>query len=170
MIAQLQLESKPHLLALDLGLRFGWACYTAEAHIVAYGSHHCASRAKLKNIAWATLSRLPRESSLYIEGGGPLLDVWRREANRRGIEVFTLHAEMWRADCLLPREQKRGSTAKRRAQEIARTLITHRASSAPTSLRHDAAEATLLGWWAIYQREWISYKQFQAGLRGESEL
>jgi hypothetical protein len=151
MIANLELESRPHLLALDLGLRFGWACYTEEARLVAYGSHHCASRAKLKNIAWMTLNKLPENSLLYIEGGGILLPVWTREATRRSIEVQTLSAELWRADCLLPREQKTGSSAKRRAQEIARSLITQQSGRAPISLRHDTAEATLLGWWALYQ-------------------
>ena len=160
----MRLEARPHLLALDLGLRFGWACYDGDAKLVAYGSHHCASRAKLKNIAWSTLSKLPADSLLYIEGGGELLPVWTREAERRGVETYSLAAELWRADCLLPREQARGSVAKQRAQSLAKPLITQRADRAPTSLRHDTAEATILGWWALYQQEWISPEQFRQGL------
>ena len=165
MITNLQLEARPHLLALDLGLRFGWACYTDTAKLVAYGSHHCAKRAKLKSIAWSTLSKLPPESQLYIEGGGVLLDVWCKEARRRDVSYHALHAERWRADCLLPRDQKSGAAAKRKAQTLSRVLITARSGQAPTALRHDTAEATLMGWWALYQRAWISAEAFKQGLK-----
>ena len=164
MITNLQLEDQPHLLALDLGLRFGWACYTDDARLIAYGSHHCAKRAKLKSIAWSTLSKLPTGSEVYIEGGGVLLDVWCKEARRRQVICHVLHAERWRADCLLPRDQQSGASAKRKAQTLSRTIITTQSGQAPISLRHDTAEATLMGWWALYQSEWISPTEFKQGL------
>lgn len=164
MITNLKLEARPHLLALDLGLRFGWACYTDEAHLVAYGSHHCAKRAKLKSIAWAALSKLPVGSEIYIEGGGVLLDTWCKEAHRRELICHVLHAERWRADCLWPRDLQSGSSAKRKAQQLSKAIITAQSGHAPTALRHDTAEATLMGWWALYQSEWISANDFKQGL------
>lgn len=165
MITHLELEARPHVLALDLGLRFGWACYRDDGVIVAYGSHHCGQRAKLKSIAWSALRSLPEESMLYIEGGGELLEAWLKIARRRSIETVVRSAEDWRQDCLIPRDQRSGEVAKRRAVEIARGLIRARAGQAPTSLRHDAAEATLFGWWALYQREWVTPAEFKEGLR-----
>ena len=164
MISNLKLEERPHLLALDLGLSFGWACYTDDARLITYGSHHCAKRAKLKSIAWSALSKLPSGSEVYIEGGGVLLSIWHKEARRRNLTCHLLHAERWRAECLLPRDQQSGALAKRKAQTLARPLIISCAGQAPTSLRHDTAEATLMGWWALYQSEWISAVQFKRGL------
>ncbi|MEO0326473.1 MAG: hypothetical protein AAF447_26235 [Myxococcota bacterium] len=44
--------------------------------------------------------------------------------------------------------------AKRAGGALARTLIAASDAPAPTSLRHDAAEAICLGWWAAGVLGW----------------
>ena len=66
-------QQLPHLLAIDLGLRFGWACYEKSGKLVSYGSHHCAQANKLKQLSYQAVKGLPEGSILAIEGGGEYL-------------------------------------------------------------------------------------------------
>ena len=80
-----------------------------------------------------------------------------REAEKKGIPVTQISAEQWRKDLLLPRQQRSGKQAKLVADELAREIIAKSAVSKPTSLRHDAAEAILIGTWAIENAEVVPY-------------
>jgi len=97
----------------------------------------------------------PDTTRLVVEGGGPLAKIWRAEADPRGIVVQQVFAEEWRALFLLPREQRSGEEAKRIAAQLARNVIEWSGARRPTSLRHDAAEAILIGLWGVLSAGWL---------------
>ncbi len=86
---------------------------------------------------------------LVIEGGGSLADVWLREGEKQGLTITQVQAEAWRKDLLLPRQQRTGKRAKQVADELAREIIENSGAAKPKSLRHDAAEAILVGFWKL---------------------
>jgi len=65
-------------------------------------------------------------------------------------------AEEWRSLFLLPREQRSGEQAKRVADTIARRVVEWSDAPRPTSLRHDAAEAILIGLWGVMRVGWLT--------------
>jgi hypothetical protein len=99
---------------------------------------------------------------VVIEGGGALASVWADEANRLGLDVRHVSAETWRRAFLYPREHRTGEIAKRTAHELARRVIEWSGAQRPTSLRHDAAEAILIGLWGVLQLGWL--EELPAGL------
>lgn len=136
------------LLAVDLGLRIGWALYAADGRLLRYGSQHFGTRAQLKRAAYAMLSSHPGLRVVALEGGGDVALPWVREAERRSLRVLQVHAGAWRDALLIPRERRSGERAKLSADGIARRIVETSGAPRPTSLRHDAAEAILLGHWA----------------------
>jgi hypothetical protein len=94
-------------------------------------------------------------SHLVVEGGGALAAPWADEATGRGIEVRWVTAETWRRAFLYPREQRSGPIAKRNADDLARRVIEWSGAKRPTSLRHDAAEAILIGLWGVLDLGWL---------------
>ena len=139
------------LLAIDLGLRCGWAAFNEEGRLLVYGSRHFGNRTTLRKAIPRILDDYPQLSSLVIEGGGDLLIPWEKEARRRGIAVRQVMGEEWRKTMLHPCERQTGKDAKGAADGIARDVIERSGAKRPTSLRHDAAEAILVGAWAAAQ-------------------
>jgi hypothetical protein len=92
---------------------------------------------------------------VVLEGGGPVADVWEREAARRALPVLRVSAQDWRARLLYAREQRSGGLAKDAADGLARRVIEWAGAPRPTSLRHDAAEAVLLGLWGVVEVGWL---------------
>jgi hypothetical protein len=136
------------LLAIDLGLRCGWAAFAAEGRLVAYGSRHFANRTTLRKAIPQILHGYPDLALLVIEGGGDLFIPWEKEAARRGVAVKQVMGEDWRKTLLLPYQRRSGADAKAAADGLARDVIERSGAKRPTSLRHDAAEAILVGAWA----------------------
>ncbi len=144
------------LLAVDLGIRTGFACYNRAGQLVWYRSHNYGSLARLRRGSSGQLAEISDLSVLVLEGGGPIADVWEREATRRDLELIRTSAEVWRAKLLYAREQRTGEQAKAVADELARRVIEWSDAPRPTSLRHDAAEAILLGLWAVVELGWLA--------------
>jgi len=142
-------HSAPTLLSVDCGLKTGLALYTLGGELLWYRSHNLGNLARLKRAAWQLLTGIAGLTHLVVEGGGPLAEVWVKTGERRGLAVTLLQAERWRNDLLLPRQQRSGKQAKQVADELAREIIARTGAAKPTSLRHDAAEAILVGWWAV---------------------
>jgi hypothetical protein len=94
-------------------------------------------------------------SHLVIEGGGALASLWADEALAREVDVRSVSAEVWRSEFLYPREQRSGDQAKRVADDLARRIIEWSGARRPTSLRHDAAEAILIGLWRVLELGWL---------------
>ena len=145
----------PSLLAIDLGLRTGLAVYGSDGKLRRYGSHNFGSAARLRRGVVSVLAEPIDLERIYIEGGGPLADIWVREAERRGISVRLVSAETWRRALLYEREQRNGDQAKRVADTLARRVIAWSGATRPTALRHDTAEAILIGLWGVLDAGWL---------------
>jgi hypothetical protein len=145
----------PSLLAVDLGLRTGLAAWDAETGLRWYRSQNFGTPARLRRAVSGILSDVPGLERVVVEGGGPLAEIWEREAERRRLRVRRIAAETWRTRLLLPREQRTGARAKGHADEVARRVIEWSSASRPTSLRHDAAEAVLIALWGALDAGWL---------------
>lgn len=143
------------LLAVDLGVRTGLACYGDDGRLRWYRSHNFGAAARLRRAIPALLETPPDLARVVIEGGGALADAWESEAERRAITVQRVSAEEWRGVFLLPREQRSGAQAKDVASRLARRVIEWSDAPRPTSLRHDAAEAILVGLWGVLSAGWL---------------
>lgn len=143
------------LLAVDLGVRTGLALYGRAGRLIWYRSKNFGSAAGLKRGVKAVLDETGDLTWLIIEGGGHLAEIWEREAEWRGVAVRQISAGDWRSHFLLPREQHSGSQAKRVADDLARQVIDWSGAPRPTSLRHDAAEAILVGLWGVLEVGWL---------------
>ncbi len=152
------------VLAVDLGLRSGLACFGAAGRLLWFRSTNFGTRARLKRGAYTLLSEAHAAGQpitrLIVEGGGDLAPPWLHEAARRGIFTRQIHAHTWREAFLLDREQRSGKDAKRHADRLARLVVAWSDLPKPTSLRHDAAEAIMIGLFGVVE----------AGLVERSEL
>ena len=143
------------LLAVDLGLRTGIALYGDDGRLRWYRSQHYGAPSRLRRAAGGLLDATPGLCCVVLEGGGDLADLWVREGTRRSLRTRVVGADLWRQRLLLPREQRRGSDAKRHADTLARRVIAWSEAPRPTSLRHDAAEAILVGLWGVLELGWL---------------
>ena len=141
------------LLAVDLGLKTGVALFGRDGRLISYRSQNYGSAARLRRGVPGVLNGEPDLAWLVLEGGGPLARIWETEAERREIGVRRIAAEDWRRCLLYPREQRH--QPKRTAQALARRVITWSDAPRPTSLRHDAAEAILIGLWGVLDLGWL---------------
>ena len=144
------------LLAVDLGLRTGLALFGPDGRLVWYRSQHYATRASLRRGVHGLLDAGPDVSHLVLEGGGPIAEIWARDARRRGILVRQIAAEDWRGRFFLPRDRQGRDRSKVTADALARRLIERSDAPRPTSLRHDAAEAILIGLWGVLEFGWLA--------------
>lgn len=143
------------LLAVDVGVRTGLALYGADGRLRWYRSQNLGSIARLRRAAPAFVTE-HGASVVVAEGGGRVADVWEAACERLGVEYLRVSAERWRAELLLARDQRTGEDAKRTADTIARRVIEWSGAPRPTSLRHDAAEAILVGLWGVVQLGWLA--------------
>jgi hypothetical protein len=143
------------LLAVDLGLRTGLARYGPDGRLAWYRSQHYGTRDALRRGANGLLAAEPYLSHLVLEGGGPIADIWLRAAERRQIHTLRIAAECWRVRLLDPRGLADRDRAKRDADALARLVIAWSGATRPTSLRHDAAEAVLIGLWGALELGWL---------------
>jgi hypothetical protein len=143
------------LLAVDLGLKTGLALYDATGRLVWYRSHNYGTTERLKHDAPRILDAINDLTAVVVEGGGNLAHIWQKETERRGLTLVRIGAETWRNQLLFSREQKSGPEAKRHAGELARNVISWSGARKPTSLRHDAAEAILIGLWGAVHIGWL---------------
>jgi hypothetical protein len=143
------------LLAVDLGVRTGLALYGADGRLRWYRSHNFGDAARLRRGVPGVLATAPDVTDLVIEGGGELARYWIDEARARGLAVRSVSAEEWRSRFFYPREQRSGEIAKGTADGLARKVIEWSGAKRPTSLRHDAAEAILVGLWGVLELGWL---------------
>jgi hypothetical protein len=156
LVALRRIDVMPVLLAIDIGVKTGLALYGHDSRLLWYRSQNFGTAQRLRRGVCRVLDTLPHLAWLVLEGGGPLADIWRREATRRQIPVRQISAEAWRRQFLYAREQRRGAQAKEHATELARRIIIWSGARRPTSLRDDAAEAILIGLWGTLDVGWLA--------------
>lgn len=142
------------LLAVDLGLRCGLALYDRGGRLQKFWSTNFGSVSRLKRAAYGVVAEIEALEHVYLEGDRALAEIWSKVAERRGASTTLVSAETWRSRLLYAREQRSGHDAKRHADHLARTVIAWSRVRCPSSLRHDAAEAILLGLYGVLDRGW----------------
>lgn len=158
--------SPRRLLAVDAGLRAGIAIYTGDGRLERYRSTNFGSPRRLRSGVYGVLREVEHLTHLVVEGGGSVAEPWLREAARREIPARAVHAGAWRELLLLPRDRRTGADAKAQADLLAREVIAWSGAPRPTSLRHDAAEAILVGLWGVHEAGWLpELPPFAAGSR-----
>ncbi|UCH81807.1 MAG: hypothetical protein JSW20_04075 [Nitrospiraceae bacterium] len=143
------------LLAVDLGLKTGLALYRQDGRLSWYRSKNYGSIGRLKRDVHNILGSISSLRYIILEGDKSLSAVWEQEAARRNMYTRNITAEQWRRRLLYEREQKSGPDAKINADHLARKVIKWSNLSGSTSLRHDAAEAIMIGLWAVIERGWL---------------
>lgn len=143
------------LLGVDLGLSTGLALYGQDGRLRWYRSKHFGSATRLRRAVRPMLAEIPHLTWLVVEGARPLADIWLREADRRRFTTRQISAEDWRRLLLYPRQQRSGRQAKQTAAEMARRVIDWSGAARPTALRHDTAEAILIGLWGVLEIGWL---------------
>jgi transposase len=146
--------SLPSLLAVDVGVRTGLAVYRDDGRLIWYRSRNFGAAARLKRAIPALLHEAFDPTYVVLEGGGPLAEHWATAAERHGSHVRRLSAEEWRSMFLLSRDQRSGEQAKRMADGIARRVVEWSNAQRPV-VRHDAAEAILIGLWGVIDVCWL---------------
>ncbi len=144
------------LLAIDLGVKTGLALFNELGRLVWYRSHNYGNKGRLKNNIPEILHDIPGLSVLVIEGGGPIAELWKNMGTRHHLTTIQVFAEEWRKDLFYARQIRNGITAKQNAIEMAGKVITWSGISKPTALRHDTAEAILIGLWGVLKSGWIN--------------
>ena len=155
----------PRLLAVDAGLRAGLAIYGSEGRLQRYRSTNFGAPKRLRSAVYGLMNDLPGLERVVVEGGGAVAEPWLREAKRRGLSVTQVHAGVWREALLLPRDQRTGAAAKEQADALARQVIIWSGAPRPTALRHDAAEAILIGLWGVLDAGWLHEPPQGIGIR-----
>lgn len=151
------------LLAIDAGLRAGLAVYASDGRLERYRSTNFGAPRRLKRGVYGVMNEVDGLHRVVVEGGGPVADPWVREAERRGVALDRVHAGVWRKVLLRPRDRRTGRAAKDQADDLARQVIEWSGAPSPTSLRHDAAEAILIGLWGVLEAGWLP--ELPEGLR-----
>ena len=144
-----------HLLAVDAGLHTGLALYARNGRLLWYRSHHLGDQNKLKRLIASLLRRHPLPTHIYLEGGGPVAELWQREAVKLGRLFVQLHADQWRGRLFYARQHPSGRIAKQQALEMAISVIDLLGQKKPTGLRHDTAEAILVGLYGLLDLGWL---------------
>jgi len=142
------------LLAIDLGLKTGFAQFADDGRLRSYRSQNYGTVSRLKRAAWSELRSVEELVAVAVEGDAALARVWGKAATKQGAEVFAIQAGTWRRALLDARDRRTGAIAKASADALAREIIEASGLPRPTSLRHDAAEAICIGVWACAQLGW----------------
>jgi len=137
------------LLAVDIGVRTGLARLSPHGEVLWCRSHNLGNVTRLKRAVHAILTQETGLKWLALEGGGRLAEIWAHAGRARGLHVLQCHAQDWRADMLLPRQCRDGRQAKAAARRLAEAALARMGRPHRTALDSDAAEAVLLGIWAM---------------------
>jgi hypothetical protein len=151
-----------HLLAVDLGLRTGIALFGSDGRLRWYRSQNLGSAARLRRAIDGIVAQIPELTWLVAEGDRHLFRLWERSALRRGAQCRLVAAEVWRGTLLLERERRAGHQAKAQAVKIARRVIEWSGVSPVKRLRHDTAEAILIGVWGGLTVGWLDGRALRA--------
>lgn len=149
-----------YLLAIDAGVKTGLALYGRPDKLIWYRSHNMGSVNSLRKAAGHILHSIEGLSMIVVEGGGPVAEVWKKEAVQLGLEIIHTDAGVWRKELLYPREYRDSGTAKQAAIGLAKQIIGKSDAPSANFPTHDAAEAVLIGLWGCKRFGWIKELPF----------
>ncbi|MBP6978736.1 MAG: hypothetical protein PHD61_11635 [Bacteroidales bacterium] len=138
------------LLAVDLGVRTGFALYDSDGKLLWYRSRNYGNKYRLRGDIQNMLSQIPFLSVVILEGGGDIARIWLKECQRRNLKFIQIYAEDWRKDLFNPKDFRTGEQAKLSAIRLAKKIISQCSGPKPTSMLDDAAEAILIGYWGVH--------------------
>ena len=144
------------LLAIDLGVKTGLALYNDNGKLIWYRSHNYGNIKRLKKHLPQIFNSLPDLSVLVIEGGGPIAELWKSFAERHNLTTIQVFAEEWRKELFYDRQIRSGEMAKQNAIEMARKVVIWSGIKKATAMRHDTAEAILVGLWGVLKAGWLA--------------
>jgi hypothetical protein len=141
------------LLAIDLGLAAGLACFRVDdravPRLVWFRSQQFGTITRLKRAIPRVLDECPNLARVVVEGDRHLGELWQKAAEKRGAVVERVAPEVWREALMYARDRRHGRDAKARATELAlEIIIEHGAKRPRTPLVDDVAEAICIGAWA----------------------
>lgn len=144
------------LLAIDLGVKTGFALYNRRGNILRYHSQNFGNARRLKKAVYDILHASGDLQYLYLEGGGKLEKYWIKEAAKMGVHTIQLHADEWR-QMLYPaaRHHHKTRQSKQFAEKKARELLQSQSLPLPHTLNHDVAEAILVGLYGCIAQGWL---------------
>jgi hypothetical protein len=88
---------------------------------------------------------------------GPILilHLFRELHSHLLVLLHSLTPEDWRGQFFDPKDQRGRDRSKLTAEVLARRIIEWSGAPRPTSLRHDAAEAIVIGVWGVVEAGWL---------------
>ncbi len=147
------------LLAVDIGVRTGLARLDAAGVVQWCRSHNLGTVARLKRAVHRIVFQEEGLAWLVVEGGGRLAEIWLQAGQARGLRVLQCQAQDWREVMLLPRHSRSGRQAKATARRLAEEALAQMGRPSRTPLDNDAAEAVLLGLWAVRHLHLLSQEE-----------
>ena len=144
------------LLSIDLGVKTGFAMFNSQSELLWFRSHNFGNKARLKKAIPWVLNLEDEMDYIVIEGGGPLRKLWDAQLEKRNISVMHIMAEDWRSELLFDREQRKGKKAKEFAVRYAENFLTKTSAKKTNELNVNAAEAILIGIWAMKKLGWLN--------------
>ncbi len=148
-------EGPDQILAIDLGLRCGFALFGADGRLRWHRSQRFADTAALKRGVARILSEAGPVTWLFTEGDVRLAAIWERAAMRQGIRVQRVSAEIVREHLRVSHEDQGTPMGRQKSIELARR-VAHWSGCAGDEMPHFcAAEAVLIGLWAVQQLGWL---------------
>ena len=115
-------------------------------------SRNLGRRSRLRQAARSLLAPYHELEWIVAEGDPNLAKAWF--GARPGATSRLLSAEIWRPAFFTPRQRSSGSKAKSEAEKLAREVMRAAGLAAPSGLTDDAAEAVLIGLWAVTELGW----------------
>jgi hypothetical protein len=140
------------LLAVDLGLNAGLAGFDEGGRLRWARSTRFGTVTRLKRALPSLVT--PGLDTVVVEGDRQLASHWGRMADKRGARLLNVSPEQWRTRLLVPRQRRSGKGAKEVAEALAWQLFDLDGATRPPTLRHDAAEAVMIGLWAVLELGW----------------
>ena len=143
------------LLAVDLGVTCGLAVFDEETgRLRSFRSTNFGSRSRMKRAVWGIARETPDLSQIVCEGDRRLAQPWQKRAEKDEVGFMLIQAQDWREALLYDRQQRSGEEAKAHAIALAERVVSW-SGLAGRELRHDTAEAILVGLWAVLELGWL---------------
>ena len=153
-------QREPILLAVDLGLRTGTAIFDSKGSVLAIESYRFNDHDSLDRGLTEILST-HAITHVVIEGEDrKLYYIWRKAIeNFEGIQLARVVADDWRRMLLLKKEMRDARKAKSAAGLIAKQILKNNEKLQGKKLSADAAEALLVGLYAVRVLGWVKTKE-----------